>query len=414
MEELTKELVQYYDQINGLNFVNDQDFSFKFGELHHYCQYFITTREISFLMKTITDLTLSNLIEPLQELTIELYNNLTSHEIKREIEFKTSLLLSYYISIMISLIVFIFSLVFFVLFTKSIEKNLFYILRTVQSDVILEIQQKFNKLLAVEKSNRKSPKFYAHCNLIWSFSIMTISSIFFPFYISIMLLINDPSQFKEMPPYLNISNQDELAYYTLALTEYNISDQKSCFHNYSMIECSDCIKISKMLYLDSHIIIVNVMIVAFSISFVVFIFEYYHSIEMYDTVQILLRFIPIHASESNPILKALWYGQNLTKSDVHHLHKHLILRKIKNTGFFGVLYFNEEYETIKTIGNVVDILHYHPTSLWRLSTYIREHSSEKGELIDQFFSEKKNLKTISISLEAFHEVSFTFSNNGKI
>lgn len=450
---LTQNLVKYENQINEAH-MSDNSFSNEFGELHNYCKYFITTRDISNLMKTVSDNTLDKLVSPLKEISEYLYEEFTLEEQQKETRAKKDFIRDFLCIILGIIIVYVFAIIFFFYITNSIENLLFLILKTVQTVVISEIQEKFNKLFNYDHPGRLKRHnitvFRAHGLFIISLLIMAFSSIIYPLFNVILHFTSKPSSFQSLPGFMNITSETESIYYAIALNEFGISHQRSsCIHSMAEINLDGFTHRNKIIRYKFDSSAMNVLMIIFIVFLVIFIFELKSSIMMYKFVQVVLEFIPQHVAESSPVLAQLWRGQNLRKSDVIQF-KQMILsfKEIENSGFFCLLYFNKDGDVIKTMGNVVDILHCQPKTLWQLVTYIKENSSEPASLIDDFFNKKSlkktiekptntngqifalsnnngicgpcfnssqnEIQTVSISLEPFHEISLTFSDDGQV
>lgn len=454
LSSLTQSLVKYENQINEIHILTDNSFTNEFGELHNYCKYFITTRDISNLMKTVSDSTLNKLVNRLEDLSEFLYLNFTIIEQQKEEEVKKVFTRIFIILILGIIIVYVFSIIFFFAITNSIENLLFLILKTVQAVVISEIQEKFNKLFNYDHPKRlkrnEATVLSTYGIFILSLIMMALSTIIYPLFKLVLILSAKPSAFRSLPEFLNITSETESIYYALAVNEFGINHhQSNCIHSYTEINLDGYTQPSIVITNKIDVQMMNVLFIIFAIFLVVFIIEFRSSIMMYKFVQVVLKFIPQHAADSSPVLAPLWRGQSLKKSDVIHFKQMIIsFKEIENSGFFCLLFFNDSGEVIRTIGNVVNILHCQPKTLWQLVTYIKENSKEPSVLIDEFFNNnsfknkrtnhsnnnnqvfsintnnticnvnqntsQSEFQTASISLEAFHEISLTFSDNGHV
>ena len=410
-------LSKYEYKISKSGFLDDNSFIYYFGELYQYILYYTTTNDLAQIIDIVSDNTLDNIVTTLTNTTRNIYQKFLNDQDEWENYQRFDTIKMLMLIVCIVLAIYIFSISFYLLLTNSIEKMLFLILQTVQKIIIKEIAEKFHKLLDFKTYNKDDYPTFRKRNLIYCFTMMSLFSILYPLLTIYFLYSYKSKNLTDLPSLLSITDSIEKIYFSLECSDFKLhklTNQAISAHFLATSEYDGCIPVDDPYNISVHSFITNFSFFMLIIFFVLFIIEYTKAIEMYKTVQVLLRFIPIPAAESNPILHQLLHGESVDKKDVIKFNN-AIFRKIEDPDFFCVVYFDDNDIIYKSDGDIISILECEPKTFWNLSAYIQDRSqTDEKPKLQKFFENRPENDTCCVSLGSFKEIALTFSHKGKV
>ena len=334
-------------------------------------------------------------------------------------------------------VIIIFSLIYQYV-TRSKLKNLFSVIRTIQKPALKSVANKFNKVLIFKEHHIPT----LHCNKFYlpqAYFIIVIIFLLLPpcyFLILICLFGNDPVDIPPLPELPPIATSLNYMYYSFSVVEYLISINSTimseyitdgiedifgysplCIHNL-FDSLSDVRPFNYNFYENIDIgegTTVNTISLVFSvIVFFIFIWSSYEMFILYSRVHLMLNFIPLQASQINPVLSQIQNGRHVSYQKMKHFSKNL-RKHMKNLDFFCLLFLDEDDKVTKTIGNVHFFFKNNDISSYeRIVSFIERYATHiEGIPFKQFFAERSK-SIVYFSLFNDSEFSMFFNDEKQL
>ncbi|OHT04231.1 hypothetical protein TRFO_28343 [Tritrichomonas foetus] len=330
-----------------------------------------------------------------------------------------------------------FNLIYFYYTTIKMQ-NLFSIIRTIQRPALISIANRFNKVLLFKEHHIPTSHFNHFYLPLLYYAVSVIFLMITPIYFCIIAYSYSdyPINVDSLPNLPPIDNTTNFMYYTYAVVEYLIESNSTIMNNFNSdimndVYCINSICIHDLFSTVSDVdiyqykfydqmnttkmkAVASITFIGCIIFFILFLWASIELILLYSVAHKMLHFIPIQASQTNPVLSQLQNDQKVSYQKMREFS--LDLRKVPEAfNFFCAIYFDENDMVVKTIGNTSMIFkHNSMQTLVQISNYIITKGKHvEGSSFEQFFSEKQKFP-VFFSLYQGSEFSMKFNSNTEL
>lgn len=343
-----------------------------------------------------------------------------------------------------NLMIIIFSILLFILVSiiyliHSMRKNLFAVIKTIQKSMLKSVSSLFDKMLTLEQRQKQVVHDVnltkALLILITSYTGLICTQVFLLTQnrnLEHSLIAPNNSLTKMVEP----TNITAFATFATAVIEHIVRDginrngvlqlnfinslaltvYQSCLYYILNNTCYNCYT-QTMFYQNQNKITNEAVVYTILIDSAVLICVYIYYMSKYfkidKSIEGIMKFIPLSARKSNPVLAKIMIGQ------WSHFDEVSSFAEDSNTSYssldhFAIVCMDPLENVIEIKGDIKKYFPFVPQTLNDIRQYVLNNSHEIPDAVNAFFDQKKPLETRSCAIDGEREIAMTFSRKGAI